>query len=721
VALWAIGCAAPVHDVARYGPAGEDASERRLGFPLDEPARSLTDAHRPTFDTALGYAPLDAAGLRAIDDSPLGGLDAPARAALDAHGFVIRRDVRFRSFTVAMIAIYENDLPIYISADAVLDAVHRSFRDMLQRLEGWELSPRLGELVERLRSALAEVPLSETVRDALDWYLAVAAALHTGATVEPVAGADPARVAAWVQRVEAAEGSATLEVFGAPREVDLGRFAPRGHYARDESTQRYFRAMSWLSAIDMRLAEPDDGVERLSREQLDVALGLRALLRADPEALARWHEIEAVVGAFFGAPDAMNPASMEAWLATLPRDPDALDDAALVASLAAGDFGEQRIAGHFLWSDPEGTAPLPRAFAPFPLRYTVDSHVLSELVFDRVGGGRIGRMMPSPLDVSFAALGNDHAITLLGPELARHPYAPDLEAARSAVDGERAAPTSLYDGWLDALRELSTRASEDRSALPAVMRTEPWARRRTSAQLASWSQLRHDALLYAKPSNTAGFACEYPDAYVDPYPALWAAIARYAELGLDVIAQLPAPAIAAYAIDDARHHFEALRSVATTLGDIAERELDGRPLTEEQLAMINRAVRADGCAGLEDAEVEGWYADLLFRFYGGPPRHGDIEATISDVHVQPTDERGARVGRVLHAGVALPRAMIVTVDSCDGPRAYIGPVFSYHEELTEGFERLTDEAFLERALTDEPEDVHWMRPVITGAPGAEPR
>src|SRR5690606_30109257 len=95
--------------------------------------------------------------------------------------------------------------------------------------------------------------------------------------------------------------------------------------------------------------------------------------------------------------------------------------------------------------------------------------------------------------------------------------------------------SSLYTGWLGALRELSakTEAAGSRSAasatlesadapgLPAVATTEAWGRRLLNTQLGSWAQLRHDTLLYAKQSYTASDVCEFPDAYVDPYPEFW--------------------------------------------------------------------------------------------------------------------------------------------------------------------------------------------------------
>src|SRR5690606_19895048 len=84
-------------------------------------------------------------------------------------------------------------------------------------------------------------------------------------------------------------------------------------------------------------------------------------------------------------------------------------------------------------------------------------------------------------------------------------------------------------------RELSPKATEltDPAAagLPEIAATEPWSRRILNTQLGSWAELRHDTLLYAKQSYTGVPACEFPDAYVDPYPEFYARLAQYAELG----------------------------------------------------------------------------------------------------------------------------------------------------------------------------------------------
>jgi hypothetical protein len=57
--------------------------------------------------------------------------------------------------------------------------------------------------------------------------------------------------------------------------------------------------------------------------------------------------------------------------------------------------------------------------------------------------------------------------------------------------------------------------------------------------------------------------------------------------------------------------------------------------------------------------------------------------------------------------------MVTTVDTCQGPRAYVGVVFAYHQQVTSDYLRLSDEDWLaELGLKPPPADVPWMAPVL---------
>jgi hypothetical protein len=93
----------------------------------------------------------------------------------------------------------------------------------------------------------------------------------------------------------------------------------------------------------------------------------------------------------------------------------------------------------------------------------------------------------------------------------------------------------------------------------------------------------------------------------------------------------------------------------------------------------------------------------------------EFAPTIADVHTQPTDEGGAPVGKVLHVGTGYARLMVLTANTCTGPRVYVGPVSSYHEEITQNFQRLDDPTWEQRLLgatAQQPADVPWMSSLI---------
>src|SRR5436189_6442257 len=91
---------------------------------------------------------------------------------------------------------------------------------------------------------------------------------------------------------------------------------------------------------------------------------------------------------------------------------------------------------------------------------------------------------------------------------------------------------NIYMGWLAALRELSAPTTD--ASHPEAMRTHAWAMKTLNTQLASWTQLRHDTILYAKQRYTGGDGCVYPAGFVEPRVAFWqrlrAAITHAADL-----------------------------------------------------------------------------------------------------------------------------------------------------------------------------------------------
>lgn len=671
--------------------------------------------------TELDYAPLDAQNLELIQASDLAMNDMEL-ALLDANGFTITGRHSFLNFFDAYSKIYKADLPVYISADAILDTVHRSFDDILENIEIQILHEKLDVLLNNLRNELTgSTSVSEDIRNDLDFYLTVAHSLLNDKVLSATF-ADASAVDDFFQKAQAASGVEEVTLFASKREIDFSQFTPRGHYTHSEELSAYFRAMIWLGRIDFRMVETmQDGTQVVQRPQLQAVLALHTLTEKH---LPLWQQINEAIELFVGESDNLTPLETGNLYTALGisniSDLDALSDDAILNIILSNGLGAQRISSHIMAGGYRTTLPLNASYLIFGQRFTVDSHVFSNLVYDRVMGGTVKRMMPSPLDVGFAVLNNNQAGALLQSELEKYGYAPDLHMMRTitATYDDDFWDANLYNLWLRSLQTLSESESEN---MPSFTQTAQWQTRMLNTQLGSWAQLRHDTILYAKQSYTSGPSCEFPDAYVEPYPAFFERIAAYADKAVAAVGQLDNTGSNAL-LQGVLNYFTELAFISDILHEMAQQQRDGIPYTEEQLAFVNDAFRIEyEPAGCYEREVPaGWYKKLFFD----PESALEFDPTIADVHTQPADEVGNRVGKVLHVATAAPRLMIVTANQCSGPRAYAGAIFSYHEVVTQDFQRLTDEEWSYSVYTemypeyDEGEgvpfvDPPWMAPLIS--------
>jgi hypothetical protein len=682
---------------------------------------TLSAAYPTGFEPALEVDPSSLLHYDLLQASPLALLPAE-EDVLRSNGFVILKSPQSATFSYAYRSVYAADLPVFVSADSVLDAVHRSFDAILMDLEESLLAPTLTSYLAGVRAQIADSAAPADVRAEADFFLAVPQSLLLAEEVAPAfdGSFNPAELAEFVTAATNAEGILEKVLFGVQRELDFSQFKPRGHYTKSEALSRYFQAMMWLGRTDLRFIETQSSGERiLRRKQVEIAFALRDLMGAEQR--AEWALIDRIVTAFVGEHDYMVLPELDALQQTLGIDSAAqlgeISDDALAQAIIDGQYGEQRIASQVIRSQISGELPLSASFALFGQRYTVDSHV-----FSRVTYSRAPRILPDPLDAAFAAFGNHHALGLLRGELEEWPYAPQLAGIRKLVDRlpEASWQSSLYTLWLGSLRKLSAGVEPAGSAaaqiaapepaagsgLPRVALTEPWARRLLNTQLASWAQLRHDTLLYVKQSYTDGSVCEFPDAYVDPYPEFWTGLLGYAERGSELLTGLEtnSPVLAG-----AVEYFSRFSQIVGVLQRMAEHQLTGQPHTAADIAFINDAVRISA-GGSGPPTIEGWYHQLLYR----PYEFGDVDNVVADVHTDVGgDQPVLRGPSVLHVGTSYPRLMVSAIDTCEGPRVYVGPVYAFHQHLADGVMRLNDEEWQQLLQSaSPPNDVEWMIPLL---------
>lgn len=610
------------------------------------------------------------------------------------HGFMVTERLSFPSFGDALHNVFINDLPVFISTDAILHAVHKSYDAILIDVEESVLIPRLREVLGGMHGRVGPLTKKYEGNDEvqvalgdLDIYLTVALRLLNGTPqIEPYDRSRRDVVEEILGYVET-ESPANIPLFSEEsRFMDFSQFTIRGHYTQSEQLGRYFQSMIWLGRTELYLSEIKGAIggpspEDVRRQTLVAALMQEALATGDLD--AKRLEIEAALGFMIGESDNVTPENLAGLFDELGiADAGDLSDGATLErfqdALASKPYAGQRILSQILIGDPSSPEKItpPSAYLLFGQRFVIDSYVLGNVVHDKVEK----RMLPSSLDMLFA-MGNDAALQLLRPELEAYRYADKLAGLRYLIDSydDDFWGATLYSGWLGAIRELNPPAIDERGELPAFMRTAAWWQQKMNTQLASWAQLRHDNLLYAKQSYSGGVGCSYPEGYVEPIPQFYAALRTYAEKGEAIFTEMEIGRSAA--------HFRHLASVATVLEGIARKELAHEELSDEEKKFFETTLTKESI-GCGEIVYNGWYPALFMT----NSDVADSDFLVADVHTAPTDEVGNMVGWVMHVGTGRVNMALVTCKDPEGATtAYVGPVMSYHEHVTTNFDRMTDE------------------------------
>ena len=654
-------------------------------------------------------------------------LGPAAKAQLEKSGLALVTDRRKFSMAAAYYELYTKDLPLLVTTDSILDAMHRSFDAVLADLEETVLRKALEGALRKVQLALPkvaknQVELKEAATD-LDLYLTIALNLleadpDNGRLLTAPRLSDPKETEAILKKVVSLAlenpnvGTDMTTLYGSRRAVDWSQFKPRGHYTKTPLLQRYFRTLMWLGRADT-------GFElEKSRQLLAAALFTQTLEHTG--AGKQLQVMKDVVDLMVGRSDDLTPAQFADVLQreklTSPADLVPAKNLTRIAEvLAATGLGQQRIRSQFVSSDPSSPvkALLPPVFQPFGQRFVLDSFVLSKVVYDDIifRGAKQERHMPTGLDV-MAALGNQLAVSLLAApkgELEQWNYAANIAAVHDVVAAWTDASwnDNLYSLWLDVLRTLShTPAGKH---VPAVMQRDPWAAKTLQTQLASWAQLRHDTILYAKQSYTMSLGCLYPEGYVEPYPEFYAKLGRFSAEAARRFEALAGPDLPAAKIAVYSSYFKSFSKTMGTLEGIAKNELAGKELSGKQEDFlkntIERQMVSDGYVGTPD--WSGWYVDLVFLKSGDEADAIDWKPTIADVHTDPDTMRA------LEVGTGNVDFAVVAIDN-DGDRAiHVGPTFSYYEFTMPTDKRLTDEEWSlmvdDKSLPSRPA---WILPLV---------
>lgn len=646
-----------------------------------------------------------AADLGNVINKDLFDFSSEAQNLLGKNGFVVVPSPNREFFSIYEVNRYSS-IPNFVTTDAMLHNYHLYFSHLLRTLEKDKLRVELDSLTG---SMLAESQNQYQALKGTDWenaakrnvaFFAVAARLldpqaeipslvdqEVSKELELIAGHQETFVPSPVMNL----GNPDADLAEALKE-DYTQYLPRGHYTKSDELKTYFQAMMWYGRMTFRAAQEDETKSAV----------LITLLLSRQQDYDRWNRIYEPTNFFVGKSDDLGFAQYHQLLTeTYEAVPDleALTGAAgkwsafraAVEKLEPPDINSMPIFDETIQPD---RAKEIKGFRFMGQRFTLDASVFQRLVYREVGENNKGerRMLPKGLDIP-AAMGSKEAYAILEEmgETGYEKYPENMKKMQGHIAGLGGGTwtQNLYWSWLYTLTPLT---EEKGKGYPSFMQNQAWTRKQLETYLGSWTELKHDTILYAKQIYAEMGGGDEPRddrGYVEPNPVVYARLAALTRMTMDGLASR------GLLNEEDGASLARMEELALKLKDIAEKELTQEPLDEEEYELIRSFGGQLEHFWLEALRDEG--VDHPSAIYENPA------SLIADVATDPG-------GQVLEEGTGFVSTIYAVVPVEGKLRIAKGAVYSYYEFSWPAEDRLTDEKWKEMLESGEtPEPPSWTK------------
>ena len=480
---------------------------------------------------------------------------------------------------------------------------------------------------------------------------------------------------------------------------DYTQYTPRSHYAKNAMLRAYFRAMMWYGRTNFLSKSAT-----LTRDALHIAQ-----LMKDENRLTLWGEIYNPTAFLVGQSDDLGIAQYQQVLQKAEITSWDLTDRQLQNSqLLIGLLPKPKVMGAAVF-DPsvlnmtkEQLQNSTQGFRLFGQRFTPDAFIFTTVTQgqelpDAVTGESLPSNTTSLLVMS--AIGNPTADLFLPEWMAQN--APNsqrvLNNRLSSLKTQFSnLPTSewtqnLYWSWLYTLRPLFT-DTQSLNGYPTFMRSPNWNVKNLQTALGSWTELKHDTLLYAKQSYAEMGAGgdekipPVPKGYVEPnieFLDRILALSRMTKNGLEKTGTLPQ--------EFAGRH-ETFEGTVEFFRNIAVKQLANEKITDDDF---------------EKLRTIGGYLDSVVRPL---PNEQSIEgnaraALIADVHTDVPNSS------ILYEATGIPDFIYVAIKDANGTRLTKGLVYTHYEFNGPLGNRETDQTWQQKNYPPNnlPERPFWVR------------
>ncbi len=598
----------------------------------------------------------------------------------------------------------ENDYrqtPNFVTSDMYLQLFHMYFMYVLRTLEEENFSPMLANLCEGLYAAnykLAKTENNPELKKAAEWnstYFAIAIHLLNQKN-KPVIEAHKNYYKSEIAKVMAQKDDNSEFLDYPVIKFGYSLFKPRGHYTRKKELQNYFRAMIWIQTVPQCL----DKDEHLRRMALNAHF-LNTEKSAQGKSLIQLYKgILEPTTFLIGEPDNLSALNIVNLLGEIGiQSPQTLTQKAPLQALRTK---LATLAKTLNKIKPEIERTCPDKINLMPQRYLVDNEILQQLVEIKEGEAT-KRPFPKGLDV-FAAFGNKAAqknlIEVYDEKNNWKDYMPRLEGLQNKLKDYDEWNEAVYNKWIYTL--LGSFEYDKRT--PEHLKSDAWDLKTLNTSLASWAELKHDAILYAEQPMAAecgggGLPSPYTVGYVEPNTIFWKRLLELVDLNKTLLEK-----------HNLYKPFEdktiEMREQIEFLSRISEKQLAGQNVTEQEFIELEYIGGSVEMFTLSIINNQLSYLDSWENVTGTDKS----VAVVADIYTNNVD---AEQKGILHVGVGKVNDIFVITEI--GGYLYLtrGATFGYHEFVQDLDTRLNDEEWQKLLETDKkPSLPKFLEPIL---------
>ncbi|MBH1940819.1 DUF3160 domain-containing protein [Mobilitalea sibirica] len=591
------------------------------------------------------------------------------------NGFVV-----LPSRSTRMHYVYDTNeykgVPNFITADSVLHTYHQFYSKSLINIESAFLYEDLDLLTKQmleksvmLLNELEDEDLQELQKKNIVYFLVARMLIMNTSEISAEVEAELLNTAKdEYALIEKAEGFVKSPLY--QFDFDYSQFKVRGHYTRSEELGRYFKTMMWFGTAPLPLMDAEGNMNNDNTLQallVSFTTFLDSKKTCDAEL---WANIYLPTAQYVGLSDDINVFVMNELRKEVyggSEDPNIFNDAEYVDKLyeAVKALPDPKIAADLKSLD----TPTEKQFRYMGQRYILDSYVMQTLI------DSILRPIPSALD-TMGVMGSDVAKDLIFNHYKPQDNWPEYEERFNELKNEISGYTletwgnNLYNGWLWSIDETLTEYGKT-SGMPYFMTTDAWKYKSLNAALGSYTELKHDTVLYGKQSVAEmGGSIEYADYhYVEPNVPLYSKLLYLTDYTIKVL-------------EDRGMMSDAMKNGAMEYKELLEllitcsiKELRNETLTEEEYRSLL------------------WYGGIIegisLNFLNGiTSDYGALDLTdmlVTDISTFP--------GAYLSLGTGYFDEIYVVIPVEDKLYLSRGAVYSHYEFVSST--RLTDEEWWE--------------------------